>query len=434
MSSANPSLLSLRFADEPMATLAFRADLNAFALEFDARFTSGGHDLSPLHLPLQQFGRGVHLFRPESSPFAGGLPGLIADSLPDAWGERLLRQQAPEIRTVMGKLAAVGSRGPGAITFEPAHEFGSGASKANLAELALAADALRHSPSPITTGDIDQVLARGGSSLGGAFPKITAHLPLTGGPYDKKEILIGGPTPPGHVPSILKFERESDEADGAVEYAFSLMARAAGLRAPVTGLVHDGRRRHFACARFDRYQRPDGSWDRRHVHTLAGLLHRRASDGAIDYEDFIRLTRNLCGAAEVPECFRRAVFNLLSTNRDDHGRNHAFVYERQTRTWILSPVYDLNPNIANVLIGLSWLGSPRIPEHIDELLRLAEIGGLARRQARAIYEEVESAVLAGWRGFARQAGVPETMITYWAHEMAAQTAPLRASARPKPKR
>ena len=170
------------------------------------------------------------------------------------------------------------------------------------------------------------------------------------------------------------------------------------------------------------------------MHTLAGLLHRRASDGAIDYEDFIRLARTLCGAAEVPECFRRAVFNLLSTNRDDHGRNHAFVYDRQNRSWTLSPAYDLNPNIANVLVRLSWLGSPRIPAQFDEFLRLAEIGGLARRQARAIYEEVESTVLVDWSGFARQAGVPETMITYWAREMAAQTAPLRASAHATPKR
>lgn len=433
MPSANPTLLSLRFAGEPMATLAYRADLNAFALEFDAGFTAQGHDLSPLHLPLQQFGRGVHLFRPDSSPFAGGLPGLIADSLPDAWGEKLLRQQAPEIRTVMGKLAAVGSRGPGAITFEPAHEFGSGATAANLADLAHAADTLRNSPVPITTGDIDQALARGGSSLGGAFPKVTAHLPLAGAIIDKREILIGGPPPPDHTPCILKFEREGDEADGAVEYAFSLMARAAGLRTPRTCLVHDGRRRHFACERFDRHQRPDGSWGRHHVHTLAGMLHRRASDGAIDYEDFIRLTRTLCGAAEVPECFRRAVFNLLSTNRDDHGRNHAFLYDRQTRRWTLSPVYDLNPNIANVLIGLSWLGSARIPDRIDYLYRLAEIGGLSRRQARTIYDEVEEAVIAGWPRFAQQAGVPETMITYWSREIATQTAPLRASARAKPR-
>lgn len=434
MSSANPTLLNLRFADEPMATLAYRADLNAFALEFDARFTAQNHDLSPLHLPLQQFGRGVHLFSSDSSPFAGGLPGLIADSLPDAWGEKLLRQQAPEIRTVMGKLAAVGSRGPGAITFEPAHEFGSGATVTNLADLSHAADALRNAPIPISTGDIDQALARGGSSLGGAYPKVAAHLPLTEGKIDKREILIGGPTPPDHAPCILKFEREGDEADGAVEYAFSLMAHAAGLRTPRTYLVHDGRRRHFACARFDRHQRPDESWGRRHVHTLAGMLHRRASDGAIDYEDFIRLTRNLCGAGEVPECFRRAVFNLLSTNRDDHGRNHAFVYDLPTRRWTLSPAYDLNPNIANVLVGLSWLGRARIPEAIEDLFRLAEIGGLSRRQARAIYDEVEEAVLAGWPRFARQAGVPETMITYWSREISVQTAPLRASAHTNSKR
>jgi serine/threonine-protein kinase HipA len=328
----------------------------------------------------------------------------------------------------MGKLAAIGSRGPGAITFEPAYSFGTDGSCANLSDLSRAANALRNSPVPLTTGDIDQILASGGSSLGGAFPKVATHLPLTGAPLDKSEILIGGETPPGHVPSILKFERENDEADGAVEYAFALMARAAGLRTPLSCLVNDGKRQHFACARFDRYQRPDGSWGRHHVHTLSGILHRRASDGSIDYADMMRLTRTLCGAGEVSECFRRAVFNLLATNRDDHGRNHAFLYDIQTRRWTMSPVFDLNPNIANVLVGLSWMGSTRIPEKFDQIIHLAEIGGLPRSQATDIFGAVETTVLGGWPGFAQQAGVPGTMIAYWAREMASQTSALRASA------
>ena len=252
-----------------MATLAFRADLNAFALEFDPSFVREGHDLSPLKLPLQVYGRGVHVFQASDSPFAGGLPGLIADSLPDAWGEKLLRQEMPEVRTIMGKLAAVGRRGPGAISFEPPLGVGAGttATIADLGALARAADALRTSPTPLTSDHIDRALARGGSSLGGAYPKISTHLPLGVEVLDKRDVLVGGPTPPGHSPSILKFEREGGEADGAVEFAFSLMAKAAGIRVAQTCLVNDGHRRHFACARFDRYQRKDGGWGRYHVHT-----------------------------------------------------------------------------------------------------------------------------------------------------------------------
>jgi serine/threonine-protein kinase HipA len=182
-------------------------------------------------------------------------------------------------------------------------------------------------------------------------------------------------------------------------------------------------------ARFDRYLRTDGTWVRRHVHTLSGFLHQRAADGQIDYEEFIRSARILGGAEEARECFRRAVFNLLTTNRDDHGRNHAFLYNETDRTWTLSPVYDLNPNVANVLIALTWLGSPEIPTRFEQLSRLAEIGGIPARTARTIYEEVETATLGGWRAAAAYAGVPAKITAVWEQEMIQQTKPLREDAR-----
>ena len=431
MSNPNPSLLRLKFMGQPMATLAYRPDLPAYALEFDRDFVARNHDLSPLNLPLARYGTGVHLFRPGDSPFAGGLPGLIADSLPDAWGERMLKQESPEVRTVMGKLAAIGQRGPGAITFEP--EFGSGRDResieTNLNALARDAETIGTVPVALSTEKVNAALAHGGSSLGGAFPKTSAHLPFTGESIKRRSILVGGPPPPGHQPAILKFARSTDEAEGAVEFAFWLMARNAGIRVPPACLVHDCERRHFASARFDRMLHADGTWGRRHVHTLSGLLHKRASDGMIDYEEFMRLTRSLCGVQEAAECFRRAVFNLLATNRDDHGRNHAFLYDETKRTWELAPAYDLNPNIANVLIGLSWMGSLQIPTDFGDVLKLAKIGGIDLTKARAVYEQVETAVLGGWRKAAIEADVPLPMIDYWQHELEVQTKSLRLSAR-----
>ena len=135
------------------------------------------------------------------------------------------------------------------------------------------------------------------------------------------------------------------------------------------------------------------------------------------------------GAEEARECFRRAVFNLLTTNRDDHGRNHAFLYNETERTWTLSPAYDLNPNVANVLIALTWLGSPEIPTRFEQLTRLAEIGGIPARAARTIYEEVEAATLGGWNAAAAYAGVSEKITAIWEKEMSQQTKPLREDAR-----
>jgi serine/threonine-protein kinase HipA len=143
----------------------------------------------------------------------------------------------------------------------------------------------------------------------------------------------------------------------------------------------------------------------------------------------MRLSRRLGGANEAIECFRRAVFNLLATNRDDHGRNHVFLYDETARTWALAPAFDLNPSVSNVLIALTWLGSAQIPTQFTSLIRLAEIGAISAKMARDIYKQVESATVGGWREAAGRAEVPPAMITYWDREIVQQTRALRADAK-----
>lgn len=426
-----PTLLQLKFLGQPLGQLAYRPEEAVYALELDRAFLASGHDLSPLSLPAATFAAGPRLFRMGDTPFIGGLPGLIADSLPDAWGNRMLQQEMPGIRTPLGKLAVIGQRGPGAITFEPV--LGSGADEttttAILAKLAHAADKLRASPVPLTEEQVSHALARGGSSLGGAQPKISAHLRFDGEQVERPEVLIGGPPPPGYATCVLKFARDNEEAEGAVEFAFWLMARQAGIAVPRASLVHDGERRHFAVERFDRYRQTDGTIGRRHVHSLSALLHRPPADGAIDYEDFMRLSRRLGGAPGALECYRRAVFNLLATNRDDHGRNHVFRYDEQSRLWALTPAFDLTPSAFTTLVGLAWLGRLVIPTTFDSLVRLAEIGDISAKMAREIYTQVEEATLGGWRTAAKQADVPAAIITYWEKEMLQQTRPLQEDAK-----
>lgn len=426
MPEREPQSVRLTFLEQPMAVLTYRED-GAHLLEFDAAFQATGHDLSPVNLPVEQQ-RAARVFRAGDSSFVGGLPGLIADSLPDAWGDRVLRAEMPSLQTPVGKLAAIGRRGPGAITFEPA--IGSGrddtTESVNLAKLAAAAADLV-ATSSLTTAHVDAALAKGGSSLGGAYPKTSAHLPLAGELLERREILIGGATPPGHVPCILKFSRAGPEGDGAMEFAYWKMAKAAGIRVPRACLVFDGERRHFAVERFDRYIKADGTTGRKHVHTLSGLLHQRASDGQLDYTDFMRLSRRLCGQAEARECFRRAVFNLMALNRDDHGRNHAYLYHELTRTWMLAPAYDLNPSVANVLVGLSWFGSAALPKTLTELMRFAELGGMRRSDVLKIFGEVEEAVLGGWNHLAAECRIPKDIAAEWGSEMKKQTKELRSS-------
>jgi serine/threonine-protein kinase HipA len=150
--------------------------------KLEREFIAAGHELSPLNLPLDSFSRGPRVFRAGDSPFDGGLPRLIADSLPDSWGARMLRVEVPGLQTTLGKLAAIGERGPGGITFEPV--LGKGADdesvSTHLGGLARDAAQLAKTPAVLTPGDVNAALARGGGSLGGAQPKVAAHLPASG--------------------------------------------------------------------------------------------------------------------------------------------------------------------------------------------------------------------------------------------------------------
>ena len=428
-----PNRLRILFLGQPMAELAHveGREGGVFALAFEAAFLASGHDLSPLRLPLERQSTTPSTWKAGDTPFVGGLPGLIADSLPDAWGERMLAQELPGLKTLLGKLSAIGSRGLGALSFEPI--LGRGAldegTAAQLPQLAREASELMRTPALLDKDRVTRALATGGSSLGGAYPKISTHLPQRlDGVLKLQDLMVGGPPPQGYTPSILKLSRSTDEAEGAVEYAFWLMANRAGIRTPRAWLVDDGTRLHFAVERFDRYLKEDGAWGRRHVHSLSGMLHKRAADRAIDYEEMLRLCRNLGGAGEAEECFRRVVFNLLSTNRDDHGRNHAFLYDERSRTWSLAPAFDLNPSVFNQLVALSFRGSAEIPANYRQLVEFAAVGGISEKRAKAIYDQVENAVIGGWPMAAQEAQVPGPMVALWGKEIANQTKPLRATA------
>ncbi len=428
-----PILLRLRYLGQPMATLAHNPREQSYALQFTEEFLQTGHDLSPVQLPVARAGSTLQLFGPGSTPLHAGLPGLIADALPDAWGERMLKHELPELRTTMGKLAALGQRASGAITFEPVLGQGGDETvlRVSLAAIAREADAFRAEPVSLDRNAVNIALAHAGGTLGGAFPKLSAYLPLApeGTALSLHELLVGGAPPPNHQPVILKLERLGDETEGAVEFAFWRMAKRAGLRVPPAWLVEDEGRRHFATARFDRIKSAQGDWSRLHVHSLSGLLHKEAANGKIGYEELIRLARALGGVPEAHEAFRRILFNLLATNRDDHGRNHAFLYFDQLKTWQLSPAYDLNPNVCNTFIALNWLGDMRLPRRFDDVLRLAEVAGLGKSAVREMFSEIESATVGAWETEAVNAGVSDVSRKVWGHEIQYQTAELRADFR-----
>ncbi len=270
--------------------------------EYDPAFVATGIQLSPFNLPLRL---GVQTRSDRR------LPGLFDDSLPDAWGKRVMREwfrqqgTAEHEMTPLLMLGLVGAHGMGALTYEPAQDADerpwNAVSLDALQEAVMRAEA---------AGEIDlNLLAAVGSSAGGARPKALIALPREG---SAKTLAGAGEVPTTHDAWMVKFDTSRDSTHGPMEEAYARMARAAGIDMPETRLLEthkEGKvRRHFAVKRFDR----DGS-ERIHHHTLAGMLH--IGGGDLNYETYLRVTRRLTqDEDEVWRAFRRATFNVLASN------------------------------------------------------------------------------------------------------------------------
>lgn len=361
--------------------------------EYAAEFIARGHELSPFHLAL---GTGVKA-RDTSAPTMR-LPGLFEDSLPDHWGRRVMtawfrERGTPEHAvTPLMMLAYVGRRAMGALDYTPELDVPA-PGEVTLPDLfAAAAEAEK-------SGEIDlDVLAQVGSSAGGARPKALINLPDSGRGAPRAGSLASD----GYSSWIVKFDTTRDGTAGPMEEAYARMARAAGVDFPATRLLEtkhaDGVRRHFAVKRFDR----DGA-ERLHHHTLGGLLH--AGGGDLDYQTLLRATRRLTkDEREVWRAYRRAVFNVLAGNRDDHAKNHGFIY--RNRAWTLGPAYDLTFTSAPQMPerGMAVCGERRAAG-VEHLKKLAASESLDAKEAARIIDDVRTA-LSKWRTFADEARVP----------------------------
>lgn len=363
--------------------------------EYAPSFLRSGRSISPLKLPLEP-----RVFAGELEPF-DGLHGVFNDSLPDGWG-RLLLDRALARRgilssalTPLDRLAYVGSRGLGALRYRPEHDQ-------ERSRLAVDLDALAAQIRTVVDGDsetvLDHLLDLGGSS-GGARPKV-----LVGVSGNKKRILAGVDSlPPGHAHWLVKFRSSSDPPDvGAIEYAYSEMARSAGIDLPPTHLFPARKGAgYFGAQRFDRR----GS-TRVHVHSVCGLLHADHRVPSIGYEALLNATRLVTrNQVEVDKMFRRMVFNVFAHNRDDHTKNHAFLMENDGE-WRCSPAYDVT--FSSGLGGEHTLdidGEGRQPGIVN-ISAVAQRVGVQDKTVREYVEQVKEAVNR-WPEFAAAASVSQ---------------------------
>ena len=288
-----------------------------------------------------------HLIHERARVYAGPvpdqLPGLLADSLPDAWGRMVLRrdmrQHGIERPTALQMLTWLGQRTMGALTYRPVSS--PEVPKAVLGDL----DEAQASMLKVLAGNADgnavaeRLVTAAGSGAGGARPKLTvASTP------DGKLVVDDGTVPPGATPWLVKFHGPDDsEYLSSVEATYLQMAALSGITTcEHTLLSGSSGTQYLAVRRFDR-ETVEGAQPRRiHMSTAAGLLETYPEHNQhLSYVELVRLTQHVTGdARDVMEIVRRAVFNVVAHNRDDHARNFAFLWTPGAG-WRLAPAYDL---------------------------------------------------------------------------------------------
>lgn len=389
--------------------------------EYTSDFRRSGIEVAPVHMPLSP---AIYAFPGLARESFHGLPGMLADVLPDRFGNALIdawlasQGRAPESFDPVERLCYTGSRGMGALEFKPVHDPG-GPSRERLdvAKLVALADRVLHEREGFRASLADDADAQGvrhilrvGTSAGGARAKaVLAWNPAT------EEVRSGeADVAAGFEPWVLKFDgvrgnrdRELDQPQGygLIEYAYHLMATAAGIDMSRCRIFAEGGRRHFMTRRFDRTA--DGG--RLHMQSLCALGHLDFNQaGAHAYEQAMLLMRRLgLPMAAVEQQFRRMVFNLLARNQDDHTKNIAFLMDRRG-DWSLSPAFDVtwsyNPDGAWTSRHQMSVNGKRDGFTLADLDECARTVSMKRGRAAAIHDEVQAAV-ARWPEFAAAAGV-----------------------------
>lgn len=393
------------------------------AFEYDPEFVGSGIQLSPLVMPL---GRWVHQFPELPRNTFHGLPGLLADSLPDKFGNALIdawlamQGRTPESFSAVERLCYTGTRGMGALEFAPV--LGPKPRKASKLEVdalvRLAGEVLTHrgrlqghlhaAGKAKALRDILTV----GTSAGGARAKaVIAWNPQT------HEVRSGQITAgDGFEHWLLKFdgvagnrdkERDDPTGYGAVEFAYHRMAKAAGITMSECRLLEENGRRHFMTRRFDRL----AGGEKLHLQSLCALAHFDFNQaGAYGYEQALLAIRRLqLPMSAVEEQFRRMVFNLVARNQDDHVKNIAFLMN-PLGEWSLAPAFDVtysyNPAGAWTGTHQMTLNGKRDGFTREDFVQCARSALMKRGRAATILEEVQATV-ERWPEFAAEAGVPD---------------------------
>ncbi len=310
------NLLQVFYDNRLVGTLAMTVN-HKVAFEYSEEWMECGFSISPFSLPMKK-----QVFIPQKDYF-GGLFGVFADSLPDAWGQlllsRLLKKYIinPDDLSVLDRLSIVGESGMGALTYKPQKEiYEKQNAEEDLDELA---NQCRKILNTEYTDKLDELYYLGGTS-GGARPKIMTE--INGEQW------------------IIKFPAKTDIDDiGKMEYDYAICAKKCGIDVSEVKLFPSNKcKGYFGTKRFDR-----NGTKKIHMLTAAAILEHDYEQPSLDYSDLMKLTNILTfgNRHDIENMFRRMCFNVFAHNRDDHSKNFSYIYMEDEELWRLSPAYDL---------------------------------------------------------------------------------------------
>lgn len=424
-------VVRVKYREHAVGAASFNTETNLGSFEFEPSFIQTGIELSPIKMPLS---RQVFSFPEADFETFRGLPGMIADSLPDDFGNTVINAwiaslgKSPADITPIQRLQYTGKRGMGALTYLPATR------KKNLnasqhieieSLVSIAQEILDkreqfnvHFDAPgLEDKEAMMALLSVGMSAGGARAKAILAF------NDDFTQVRSGQTdaPKDFTHYLMKFDGVSEHNKnketfgdpmgyGTMEYVYHLMAKACGIKMMPCHLLEEGDRRHFITQRFDRIGNT-----KRHVQTLSGLAHiSYKQPGSYSYAELFSIARELrLGSDEAIQIFKRMVFNVVARNHDDHSKNFSFTLNDQNQ-WELAPAYDLAYSYkpGSPWVNSHWmkLNGKRDNFTREDFYSFEKLSPLfTKRKIDQVIEETITHV-SEWKTLAAEQNVPHSLI------------------------
>ena len=421
--------ISVYYHGQEAAVMSYDEDKLLGYFEYTPEFITQNIELAPLKMPLVK-GK-IYSFANINPETFRGLPGLVADSLPDKFGTSVLnqwvaRQGRSKPINVIERLQYTGTRGMGALEYRPSKQL----KKLNasavvdleiLTELAQSIVTNRQKINvPLSSNqsaepDAMKTLLAVGTSAGGARPK--AVLAFNQDFTEARSGQVNAPVGFSHY--LMKFDGVTEQNQnqetfgdplgyGVMEYVYYLMATDCGIDMERCSLINEGSRRHFVTKRFDR----DGN-NKIHTQTLTGIAHvDYNTPGSYSYEELFATARKLkLSLHDAKQLYLRMAFNMISRNNDDHSKNFSFIY--RNNRWQLAPAYDMaycyKPN--NAWVERHWMSAnaKRINHNRKDLIAVGQ--NMTKLPLPELHQMIDKVLesVSQWSFLAKQHEVPDTL-------------------------